>query len=180
MTGSVSTGVTVAAGGTLAGTGVVAGAVTLSGTITAGTGPTAADAPGTLTTGVQTWLAGSTYAAKLTPTAADQLILSGLSTDSTGLTVVPVLAEAFAAGSYSFLIADAAGSSTAFDALLASGALTAESPAGTTADLQAAPDANGGEDLFLGLTVAAPEPAGLLLVASAVAPLALGRRRRRA
>ena len=180
VTGSLATPVTVAAGAALAGTGTIGGTVVLSGTITAGTGPTPADAVGTLATGEQTWLAGSTYAVKLDPatTTADQLVLTDLSGDSTGLTVQPVeLGGGLAAGSYAFVIADATADPTAFDALLAAGTLTpAADPAGTADSLATATDGNGGEDLVLDLTVAAPEPTSLLLLGLACLPLATGRR----
>ena len=180
VTGSVPTPVTVAAAGTLAGTGVVAGTVALSGTITAGSGPTAADSVGTLTTGVQTWLAGSTYAVKIDPatTTADRLVLGDLSADSTGLTVDPVeLGNGLAAGTYRLVIADATADLTAFDPLLAGGGLTlAPAPAGTAESLATAADGSGGEDLVLDLTVAAPEPASLVLLGLAGLRLVFGRR----
>ena len=189
-------GPTTVSAGTLAGTGTLAGAVSVSGsaTITAGTGATADDSPGVFRTGAQTWLAGSTYAVKLDPTqptaapgtAADELVISGLSSASTGLTVSPVFLStgAFAAGHYTFVIADDThqdtGSDTTFQALLTSGALTlAPPPAGVAEQLTATTDSStGDEDLLLSLTVSAPEPASALLLGLATAPLVLGRRRR--
>jgi autotransporter-associated beta strand protein len=182
---SASSAVTVASGGTLAGTGTVAGTVGLSsgGTITAGSGPTAGDTIGVLTTGTQTWLAGGSYAVKLDPTTStsDELVLGGLDPGSTGLTVNPVIlaSGSFAAGLHTFVIADDTASTTAFDSLLASNAIAiGTAPAGTTDQLTTMADGNGGEDLLLELTVATPEPTAATLLGLAVLPLALSRRGR--
>ena len=54
---------------TLAGNGSITGAVTVNGAISAGSGATASDTAGKLTTGGQTWAAGGEYAAKFANTA---------------------------------------------------------------------------------------------------------------
>ncbi len=181
---------------TLAGTGTLAGTVALSGAITGGSGATATDTIGRLTTGVETWNSGSSYVVKLGSTAAattgangdagtagvvnDELIIAGLSPSTSGLTVSPIALAGLAAGQYSFLIADDTTNSTAFNSMLNSTlvASTANLPSGSTATLADGSDGGSGEDLFLNVTIAAPEPTSLLLAGVVAAPLVLGRRRR--
>ena len=198
------------AGGTKAAPGATGGNVTVNagGTLTAGTGATPGDTLGTL--GVATLNAnGGQYTVKLDgansssgalksgtagANASDLLTLSGLTTNgASSLTINPVpltsganvFTSATPGTTYSFVIADDTASKTAFDGLINQASRSAivvnnTNPAGRFA-LSTLFDGNTGEDLLLDFTTtAAPEPTSLLLAGIAAAPLALGRRRRRA
>ncbi len=174
--------VTVNAGGTLGGNGSV-GAVAVYGTIDAGA---AAGTIGTLTTGAQTWNAGGGLVAETDGTTADHLVLSGLTVTPTGtFTVTPDSTTGgsltLAKGAVLVLATDSNVSSpSATDPfatsrlVLSAGTVVAAS--GTTLQLETATDA-GGYELLLADVATAPEPTSLLLLATAAAPLALGRRR---
>jgi autotransporter-associated beta strand protein len=188
--------------GVLAGTGSAGngsvGLVTIQkgGTITAGTGATATDTPGTLTTGSQAWNSSGAYVAKFSADGStnDRLVMSGLTvsagaSNTSSAFVVNVqgsTAESLPANTY--VLAVDTGTTTAITNAdpFTLGKLTLEvnggtAPAGYT--LAEGPDTTGigggAYDLSLVVgTAAAPEPTSLLLAAAAVAPL-LGRRRRR-
>ncbi len=178
--------VAIASGATLGGSGSV-GAVTVNGTITAG--PDAVTV-GKLTTGAEAWNAGGAYLSKVSAagTTSDELVLSGLTVNGTfgiaatnlssgttvAATTVLVLADdTEASGTNPFAPGNAA--ATLAKLTLTTPGLT--SAAGSfTLSTQADTSSAGGFDLVL---AAAPEPTSLLLLGAAVAPLALGRRRRR-
>ena len=182
---------------TLAGTGTLAGQVELGGAITAGSGATSADSIGRLTlSNTLNASSGSVYAVKLngaaaTPaangsggsgvpgTVSDELVLSGINTPA-NLTVSPVLTSAIAAGQYSFLIGTTTGTQAGFGSLGGeSVTLPSTFPAGSVASLSSGSDGGGDYDLFLDITVAAPEPTGLLLAGIAAGPLIFRRSQRR-
>ncbi len=212
-TGPVSIGVFANAAGTansstgvLAGTGAISAPITIlaGGTITAGSGRLASDSVGVLTsTGTQTWNTGGIFTVKLVPTATatatpgdgsasgstpgtfnDELVFSGLTSNSTGLTVnvVPVNTStgSFASGSdYSFviahdLVATNPMNTAAFDGLLLSNITVTGAIGVDTVSSMA--DGTGGE--YLLLDVAAPEPTSLVMLAIAGFPFVIGRRRR--
>ena len=179
---------------TLAGTGTVSGQVVLAGAITAGSGATATDSTGRLTlSNTLNASSGSLYVVKLNGAAAtpaangsggsgaagtvnDELVLGGIST-AANLTVSPVLTSAIVAGQYSFLIADATTDSAAFASLSGTAVTLPSFNSGSFASLSVRTDGNGGEDLFLDITAAAPEPSSLLLGCIVAAPFTFGRRR---
>ena len=180
--GATGTGrVTVATAGTLGGNGST-GAVTVNGTITAGPDATTI---GTLTTAAQTWAAGGAFAVKADGIATDQLVMSGLTVPASGtfaVNVVGLNAAPVPVGTVFVLATDTepqASNPFASDAVLSALTLTVNNVAvdGGGFVLGTRADAGGGYDLLL--TAAAPEPTSLLLFASAVAPLVVGRRRRR-
>ncbi len=196
--GTGTGGVAVLAGATLGGTGTVGNGTTpvvVQGTITAGAN--ASTGIGTLTTGAQQWNGSGGLLAKVSAdgTANDRLILSGLAVAATAaspfnVSVASAGTPTLAAGSVLVLATDAEAAATnpfapgtnaaatlAALTLTSTGGVTA--PAGYSLALGTQADAAAGFDLVLD-DVAAPEPTSLLLAAAAVAPLALGRRRRRA
>ena len=185
--------VTVTGTGVLAGTGGT-GAVVIAngGTITAGSGATAGSAPGTLTTGPQSWNASGGYVAKVASTTlADKLVMSGLTVPAVMATPFTVTAlgtgVTLASGGQVLIATDANTSSPSatnpFAAALSAGSLklgtasTVSPAAGDALALTTTADA-GGFELYL-TDVAAPEPTSLLLLGLTAAPLAIGRRRRR-
>jgi MYXO-CTERM domain-containing protein len=159
---------------------------------------TSTDTVGILHTDVQTWSTGAQYDVKLnasksavdssgtgksgTPgTGNDELVLTSVSSSSTGLTVDSVLVsmQPFSAGQYSFVIADVTANLTTFDNLLADGSIdVGTSPGGLTSSLGEMPDGSGGQDLLLDVS-ATPEPGSPSLLGATLISLALGRRRRR-
>ena len=126
--------------------------------------------------------------------ASDELIVSNFTAGSGSVLTVNPLLTSNASGtggplasgppSY-FVIANATGADSSSPGLamfLKQFTLSSTvDAAGNTYNLDAAADtANGGDDLLLEVTAAAPEPTSLLLAGIAAAPLALGRRSRRA
>jgi fibronectin-binding autotransporter adhesin len=183
---SLGAGTTTITGGVLAGIGKTGGPVVVSsgGTITAGTGATTSDTIGNLSTGVQSWSAGGTYAAKLGAgdVGSDTLILSSFAaTPSAGFTVNIVGTNAASAGGTYVLAVDTGATYSASSDPFNSAALTltvngGAAPANESLSDVADTTGLGGVDLVL---TATPEPASLLLAGGAAAPLLLGRRRRR-
>ena len=197
-------GVTIGAGGTLGGSGNAANAagtvVAVSGTIQGGLGTAAAGTPATLTTGAEQWNGGGTLLDNVSAsgTMADHLVLSSLAVSAgnggffvnvtgTGTPTLPASGKVVLATDLTAGTSDATTASNAFGPSRAAATLSALSLEinGSTATaaasgfaLSTAADGSGGYDLIL-TTAAAPEPTSLLLVAAAVTPLALGRRRRR-
>jgi fibronectin-binding autotransporter adhesin len=193
--------VTVFAGATLGGTGTIgntAGPVVVQGTITAGAN--ASTGIGTLTTGAQQWNASGALLAKVSAsgTSNDELVMSGLTIEAsnapgsqfnlnlTGLGAVT--APLTGTGSVLVLANDTEPAATnPFGPTLSAATLSAltltttglTAPNGYVLAAETQPDAVSGYDLVV-QDVAAPEPTSLLLGALAAAPLALGRRRRRA
>ena len=173
-------------GGTLGGNGSV-GAVTVAGTIAAG--PDNVNV-GTLSTGTETWNGSGGYTVKVSAagTATDQLVMSGLTIQSTAaapFTVLPTNTTNLASGTYVIAVDQNASSPSAtnpFASALATQALilsaNAVPPSGDSLSLVAASDASGDYDLDL-VAAATPEPASLILLGVTAAPLVLGRRRRR-
>ena len=183
--------VLVPAGGTLGGNGSV-GAVTVAGKITAGGSATAV---GNFSTGMQTWNASGSYAPKLVGTTSDALVMSGLMVNASSSTpfIINLTGTSAATGAGSYILAvDKGGSGDAFDlgpsqtltpavsalTLKVNGSATAV-PSNYTLTEGSDTTGQGGVDLILSTTVAAPEPTSLLLLAAAGSPLGLGRRRRR-
>ena len=191
-TSSLGTGTATVNGGVLAGTGQTGGAVVINtgGTVTGGGGAGPADAVGNLSTGAQTWNAGGAFVAKIDAANAntDRLVMSGLTVNATATTPFTVNLQgtnlaAIADGSTYVLAVDtgATFATTPDPFTVASLSLVVNGAAApATYSLSEIADRTnaGGVDLLLSVT-AAPEPTSLLLAASAVAPLALGRRRRR-
>jgi autotransporter-associated beta strand protein len=207
--GPITLGTLNGSSGILAGTGKINATVALASgtTITAGGGSLANDSIGVLhVSNTLTASTGSIFVPKLSGTAsaidatgtglsgaagtaADQLVVSSLGSTS-GLTINPLVVTGTtysAVGQYSYVILDDTGDGTGAGStlatLLSSGAIAiGTSPTGQTDTLAVMGDGKGGEELLLdaAVTVAAPEPASLLLAGFAVAPLVLGRRRRRA
>jgi fibronectin-binding autotransporter adhesin len=205
--GSEATGtgtVTIYSGGTLGGNGSTGsggptggGAVVVNsgGTITAGASATAT---GNLSTGSQTWNSGGTFLAKFTTngtsvTGNDALVMSGLTVSATAGSKFAVTLSNLSTGTVTYsapiVLADdtvAAGNpfnTASSAATLATLSLTTTglaAPSGYTLQLATASDGGGGYELILGDVAAAPEPTSLMLLGLAGAPLALGRRRRRA
>jgi fibronectin-binding autotransporter adhesin len=182
--------VTVTSTGVLAGT-ASAGTVlvTSGGKVTAGSGATAADSIGTLTTGVQTWNASGGYVAKTDGTSADQLVMGGLSIAASS-TAAPFTVTVVGTGAGATLstvpITIAIDKSTnvgVFQNAIAANLLTIATsnltvPAGYGATLSES-DSGGTELLqFLATPTATPEPASLMMLAAAGVPLLAGRRRR--
>ena len=190
----------VSSGGVLAGNGSTGtGTVTLTGgsRITGGTGAGYGDTIGALGLGGNLNLSGGAYTVKLDladatgaanksggsggGTYSDQLLISGsLLTNGSGtvLTISPlVLSTTPVVGTtYSFAIAQDAGAP--FTAVLLA-KLALSSTTDASGDRFALSDSADGTELFLDVN-AAPEPTSLLLAGLAAAPVALGRRRRRA
>jgi autotransporter-associated beta strand protein len=193
---SLGTGTTVVNGGVLgggiAGNGSAAATggpvvVNAGGTITAGSGATAGDTIGTLATGAQTWNASGGFTAKVTSdgtnTSNDQLQMSDLTlTGPFTVTVLPLTGSSAVPGTTTLVLAYDSDTSQVgvFSNALLAHTLTLSNTAafsdGLTPKL-AEVDSATGEFLTLA-TASAPEPTSLLLAAVAVAPLALGRRRR--
>jgi autotransporter-associated beta strand protein len=182
-TGVGSALVTVAVGATLGGNGSV-GAVTVNGTIKAGPDD---NTIGVLTsTGLQTWAGGGGYEVKATGASADKLMMTGgLYVSATSDDPFTITANNTSAGS----LTPGQRVTIATDAVTTNGnpfagvnqtlVLSPDSTAAATGDslmLSTGQDA-GGYELYLSDVVGAPEPASLLLLGVAIAPLALGRRR---
>ena len=199
-----SSAVTVGSAGILAGSGKVNGSVTVNGTISGGTGDTASNTPGNLSTGSATWGSTGTYVAKVSTIGStiganvnDKLIMSGLSISSgfavkllatnsstttfasnnTSLTTTPQ------PGSY-VIIADETqsnGGTNPFASLIGQ-ILTATglTTYGTTdtIKLESFSDGSSGYDLAAEDVSASPEPTAFLLLGSVISPLLLSRRRR--
>jgi hypothetical protein len=120
--------------------------------------------------------------------AADELVMSGLSSPSTSFNISPIAITSglshFVGGSvYSWVVADATGNSSAFNSLISAfnTALSGYSNFGVTGTLSVSTksDGGGGEDLMLDFDdTAAPEPTSTLLFGIVAAPLLLVRRRR--
>jgi autotransporter-associated beta strand protein len=201
-TQSLGTGLTtVSTTGVLAGNGATGGAVTIAGgTVTAGTGATTADSVGTLTATSMNWSSGTFTDKFVAATGAgvgnDLLVVSSLTlpTAPGGFTVnvqtATGSAPAIAGGSYIVLAVDKdATTANPFNAsssayVSAFGNLTLQvngtaPTAGYAFGTQADSTGNGGFDLILSSTAAAPEPTSLLLAGATAAPLLVGRRRRR-
>ncbi len=195
----------VGAGGVLAGVGTTGGPVTvgsgsatgLLGLITAGTGATANDSVGTLTTGAETWTVGGGLVVKVNAgavtgtaaapaagdPAADRLVLSGLTVTASSTSPFNVSVAGLgtspttlAAGSQLILATVQNGTKGSITSILADLRLTTTdlSAAGGTPTLA---EVDVGSDVDLALVVSAPEPATLALLAAAAAPLLLARRR---
>ena len=207
--GSLGSGRTaVNPGGILVGTGATGGPVTVAGgTVSPGSGATANDAIGTLTTGAQNWSSG-TFVDKVSSTASaagvghDLLILNGLTVPNPSGFTVSLVATAGstpaftgsnaaltattghpAAGSYIVLAQDAEGSGSPFNNPAVVSALnltvTGVATAGSGQAIRLDGYFDGTNYDLIAEDVAAPEPSSLLLGGLAAAPLALGRRRRR-
>ncbi len=192
-TGTVVVGTFNTSTGILAGNGTSKAPVVIAsaGLITAGSGSTANDSIGTLTVGAATFNSGGGYVAKLNATTADRLVLSGLTVNSVSGASFAVTLQNVSGGATSLTpgtqyvlavdtnLADVG----LFNSSIASGALTLAVGNLTASDGSALTlvesDTSSGEGLDLDVgTVAAPEPTSLLLMAVAVGPLAIGRRRR--
>jgi fibronectin-binding autotransporter adhesin len=204
-TSSLGTGTATVTGGVLAGTGATGGPVTISGgTLSTGSGATAYDSIGTLTTTTQNWSSG-TFVDKVANTTGGAgvgngvLVMSGLTIPNPAGFTVSLLATngsspSFAAsnatvtstpvaGSYIILAEDSEGSGSPFNnpATVAALNLTNSGvtvPAGTAVDLAGYFDGANYDLIAEDVSTATPEPTSLLLLGAAAAPLALGRRRR--
>jgi fibronectin-binding autotransporter adhesin len=208
-TSSLGKGTTVVSGsnatspnfGVMAGTGNTGGPVVVNafGIITAGSGATTSDSINILDTGTQSWNSGGGYVAKVSGdgsnagTVADMLVMSASSVNATSGSPFAVTALALGGGvqlqlGTQILIALDSNTSSPtgtnpFTAALQAQTLvlstnsTVTVPSGDTLSLLASSDGTGDYELFLAAT---PEPTSLLLAGVAAAPLALGRRRRRA
>ncbi len=197
---SASSAVEINDGGTLSGGGNAAGTVTVNsgGTISPG------NSPGTLSTGAQIWEGGGTYIWEINDFAGtegsdpgwDLLSMSGgltlNATNGDPFTIAvtsltsgnsPGAADNFVDGdSYQFLIADATGSITGFDAT----AFTVDTSAfnnAFTGDwgvyLGSDSGITGGDDteLYLGYNIVIPEPGSILLLVTGFTVLVLFRRK---
>ncbi len=185
-----SSPVTVYAASVLGGTGTITGTVTVAGTITGGSGATASDSTGTLTTGAQSWTDGSAYVAKVASAGAsnDKLVMSDLSiSGSVTLTALALNgASAVPTATQLVLAVDTDTSQVGvFANAIASGSLvlspnsTVSFADGKTPVLTEL-DNSSGEELILesATLAAAPEPTSLALATLAAIPLVMGRRRR--
>jgi fibronectin-binding autotransporter adhesin len=189
-----SGGVNILSGGVLAGSGTVAGAVSVAsgGKITGGSGATASDTTGHLTTGALAWSGGGAYVAKVTAngSANDELLLSGLTLSSSAASPFVVDLTGLG-GSASPTPLTTTGIVIALDGTTADAGRFRQAIANLTLTVSAsgisvptgdAPglaevDAGGGEELMALAVAATPEPTSLLLLGLAAAPLTLGRRR---
>ncbi len=174
----------------LAGTGTVTGSVVVNGIITGGTGQTAADAIGTLTTGPEAWNNGGGLVVKVSPGGGnDQLVMSGLTLAGASASapfVVTLVATGGATTAVTPLIlahdtdpADVGtfGAAIAAMSLTFSASSTVMAGSGTLAleEVDAASGTGSGEYLE---AVATPEPTPALLLCVPGGLLALGRRPR--
>ena len=186
--------VTIASGGTLGGSGTIQNstgsvvAVNSGGTITAGPD---VNTIGTLTTNAQAWNGGGTYLAKTDGTTLDRLIMSSLTLPTSGTFSINVTTVNGSSGAavapFTTLVL-----ATDTDPTSANPFSTGTVPASLMLNVSSGVTVTGGGGFTLGeqadmslggydlVLVSAPEPTSLLLMGVAAAPLALGRRRRRA
>jgi fibronectin-binding autotransporter adhesin len=179
---------TVSATGILAGTGTLNTVVVASGgKITAGSGATASDSIGNLSSGSQTWNASGGFVAKFAAdnSVNDRLIIAGLTVNAAPGTPFTIDVQGTGIGSTtnSYLLAVDTGVSFAttpdpFTVAALSLQVNGAAANPSVYSLAEVPDASGLGGVDLDLVVTAPEPTSLLLAAIAASPLALSRRRR--